>query len=261
MAAEGMVARALMGGTRATLPALLLTTFPHLATGGIPPPARSLVPPGWAPSYDLAASTIAMPCNDSGLMLDQRAFRHWGVLSWDWSNGKDLWINQKPMDSEGMLVRQLELTKAANPRGRHLVYRNSVHAMPWYATVLAKLRDPQYEGFFLKFADPPPLRNTSSGYWSPPCDATYTPPLCSALYHDQTQTPTSASHPSTKPDGLCAPTDCDCGVPCGFYLFNHRNGTMFRRWFLDEYIGGATGLGHPSIDGFFFDVRARAELS
>ena len=116
---EGMVARALMGGTRATLPALLLATFPHLATGGIPPPARSLVPPGWAPSYDLAASTIAMPCNDSGLMLDQRAFRHWGVLSWDWSNGMDLWINQKPMDSEGMLVRQLELTKAANPRGRH----------------------------------------------------------------------------------------------------------------------------------------------
>jgi hypothetical protein len=87
----------LRSGTRATLPVLLLATFPHhLATGGIPPPARSLVPPGWAPSYDLAASTIAMPCNDSGLMLDQRAFRHWGVLSWDWSNGKDLYIWQIP---------------------------------------------------------------------------------------------------------------------------------------------------------------------
>ena len=28
---------------------------------------------------------------------------------------------------------------------------------------------------------------------------------------------------------------------------------MFTRWFVDEYVGGRTGLAHPSIDGFFFD--------
>ena len=53
-------------------------------------------------------------------------------------------------------------------------------------------------------------------------------------------------------------------VQCEFHtsafadLFNHLNGTMFTRWFLDDYIGGSTGLGHPDIDGFFFDVRKRA---
>ena len=150
-------------------------------------------------------------------MPDQHAFANWGVLSWDWSNGKADWVNQKPMDAEAMLVHQIELTAAANPRGRHLVYRNSVHAMPWYSTVLEKLRDPRYAGFFLRFAETPPLRNGSSGYWSPPCDATYAPPRCSGLYHDQTQTPSWTRHPSAHPDGLCAPGDCDCGVPCGRY--------------------------------------------
>ena len=233
---------------------LLFAVFTAAVNAGIPPPTRSLVPPGWTPSWELWRSTIAMPCNDSGLMLDQRAFRNWGVLSWDWSNGKNIWINQNPMDAEHLLVRQLELTKKANPGGRHLVYRNSVHAMPWYSTVLSKLRDSQYAGFFLKFATTPPLRNGShGGYWSPPCDATYHPPRCTELYHDQTQTPTPASHPSAKPDGLCAPSNCDCGMPCGMYLFNHLNGTMFRQWFLDEYLGGPTGLGHPDIDGFFMD--------
>ena len=37
--------------------------------------------------YRLNASTIAMPCNDSGFM-PPAMFKHWGVLSWDWSNAK-----------------------------------------------------------------------------------------------------------------------------------------------------------------------------
>ena len=79
---------------------------------------------------------------------------------------------------------QAERTKRANPDGKVFVYRNSVHAMPWFPTVRAKLEDPQYAGFFLHF-DPKRGHNTSV----PQCDNTYSPPLCTTLYHDQTQTP------------------------------------------------------------------------
>ena len=104
-----------------------------------------------------------------------------------------------------------------------------------------KLEDPQYSGFFLHF--------NHSATNVPQCDSTYSPPKCSTLYHDQTQTPGIA--PGS--DGIC--TDlCDCGkVPCGFYLFNHLNGSMIRRWLVEEYILGSTGVGSASIDGVFLD--------
>ena len=77
------------------------------------------------------------------------------------------------MDSEDALIRQVEATQRANPEIRQLVYRNSVHAMPWYKTVLAKLQDERYSGFFLRFGATAPLPNGS--YYSPPCDSTYSP--------------------------------------------------------------------------------------
>ena len=77
------------------------------------------------------------------------------------------------MDSEDALIRQVEATQRANPGLRQLVYRNSVHAMPWYKTVLAKLQDERYSGFFLRFGATAPLPNGS--YYSPPCDSTYSP--------------------------------------------------------------------------------------
>jgi len=44
-----------------------------------------------------------------------------------------------------------------------------------------------------------------------------------------------------------------CGVPCGEYLFDHRNGSMLREWFIDTFVGGPHGIDNPAIDGFFFD--------
>ena len=45
----------------------------------------------------------------------------------------------------------------------------------------------------------------------PVCDDNYTPPLCSNLYHDQSQTP---GYP--KGDGNCLAPGCDVGsVPVG----------------------------------------------
>ena len=36
------------------------------------------------------------------------------------------------------------------------------------------------------------------------------------------------------------------------YLWDHRNQSL-RNWLVDEFVGGANGLGNPSVDGFFFD--------
>jgi hypothetical protein len=47
---------------------------------------------------------------------------------------------------------------------------------------------------------------------------------------------------------------CDCGgVPCGEYLFDHRNGSMLRQFLLDSVIGGPNGVDNPAIDGLFID--------
>jgi hypothetical protein len=56
-------------------------------------------------------------------------------------------------------------------------------ALPWFSTVRAKLEDPAYAGFFLKFKPGGAFPNGS--YHVPNCDADYDPPLCSAFYHDQ----------------------------------------------------------------------------
>lgn len=44
-----------------------------------------------------------------------------------------------------------------------------------------------------------------------------------------------------------------CGVPCGEYLFDHRNGTMLQQWLIEQFVGGEHGIDNPNIDGFFFD--------
>ena len=55
-------------------------------------------------------------------------------------------------------------------------------------------------------------------------------------------------------DGLC-PGDCDCGkdLPCGEYLWDHRNQSL-RQYLVDvAVLDNSTGLRSPHIDGFYFD--------
>ena len=50
--------------------------------------------------------------------------------------------------------------------------------------------------------------------------------------------------------------DCDCGdgLPCGEYLWDHRNGTMLREFLVNEFVlNKDTGLGNINISGFYFD--------
>ena len=53
------------------------------------------------------------------------------------------------MDAESGMVEQAARLVAANPAQKVGVYRNIIAAQPWFPSVAAKLRDPQYSGWFL----------------------------------------------------------------------------------------------------------------
>ena len=199
--------------------------------------------PGWTPTYDMAQSTIIMPCNYSG-WTDPRVFKNWGVVDFDWSNARALWSNASPMDCEERLLAQATTVKASTPTAKVMVYRNMVKALPWYTEVREKLLDPAYAGWFLTFREdgtaPPSMYN----YSSPPC----TGAKCSVFFHDQDQTPEHGG--VNQCVGVC---DCGEGLPCGEYLFDHRNASL-RTWMINEFLLGAKyGLGNANVDGFYLD--------
>lgn len=197
--------------------------------------------PGTLPSlpqtWQLNKSTIIQPCNYTGYS-DPLSLRNWGVIDFDWSNGKGTgdaegWAKHRPMDDEEMLFEQVRMTKAASPETAVWVYRNSIYGYPWYTDVRTILEDPEYEPWWLKFKPEGPW-NASK------CDAVNTS-LCSDYYHSQLQTP-EYPHPADARSGQCAAPGCDCGAttPCGFYLFNHSStavvrGQTFQDWFVHTY--------------------------
>ena len=72
------------------------------------------------------------------------------------------------------------------------------------------------------------------------------------FYHDQEQSPQSSGNCSNC--GHCDDGPCDTGVmPTGEYLWNHANGSMLRDFLVNTYVGGASGLANPNIDGVFLD--------
>ena len=58
-----------------------LSTKPATTTSSTLPP--------WPPTYDMALSTIMMPCNYSGFMDPEFAAK-WGLVDFDWSNAKQV---------------------------------------------------------------------------------------------------------------------------------------------------------------------------
>lgn len=213
--------------------------------------------PPWPPTYKMSESLITMQCNSSGFSSPSRGAQ-FGIVSYDWSNAKAQWAATKPMDCEERLVEQAVRSKTAGVK-HVFVYRNLVKALPWFSSVREKLLDPAYSGFFLPFASSHrgAQRARQSGqpqpYHVPPCAAENST-RCSRYYHDQEQTPQVPTPEHPNPDGVCVDS-CDCGpdLPCGEYLFDHRNGTMLRNWLVREYLLGPTAVGHPAIDGLFLD--------
>jgi hypothetical protein len=214
--------------------------------------------PPWPPTYNMSLSTLTMAVNGSGWSSPERGAQ-FGIVSYDWSNAKAQWAAATPMDCEERLLEQAQMTKARSGNASKVfVYRNLVKALPWFTSVREKLLDPAYQGWFLRFRDgPAPAAGGHAPYAVPPC-AAENGSKCSGLYHDQGQTPQVPTAAQPQPDGSCgaaADGGCDCGagLPCGEYLWDHRNGSMLREWLVREHIGGAAGLSSPAVDGMFVD--------
>ena len=109
----------------------------------------------------------------------------------------------------------------------------------WFSSVREKLCDPRYSDWFLKTA---PGRKPRL----PQCDASFSPPKCSDHWHDV------GVAPKECPGGQC---DCGC-VPCGQYLWNHRNQTL-RRWLVEVHATGPHSVEHPDIFGLYIDDQWR----
>jgi hypothetical protein len=61
------------------------------------------------------------------------------------------------------------------------------HFTQWLTVVREKLTDPAYSTWFLNFSQAVQANRSLSHV--PVCDDSYTPPLCTHLYHDQLLTP------------------------------------------------------------------------
>lgn len=207
-------------------------------------------PPWGESNYDMASSSISMFCNSTGF-LPVNIPASIGISSIDWSNEKKDWALANPMDCEERLLAQAVAIRSVNPQARVFLYRNAVKALPWFTTVRKKLQDPAYSSWFLHFSG-------KGNYHVPDCDNTFSPPLCSSLYHDQLQTPAVPSSSNPNPDGACS-EHCFTSVPCGEYLFDWRsynqsiNGLTLIQWFLTEVIGGPTGVDSSDVSGMFID--------
>ena len=185
-------------------------------------PVWNPLPPRFPATWALNYSTFFMPCNYSGAFALDNSFYAGpgGIVDYDWSNMRSVWSAGRPMDCEERLLEQAVRTKSKFPHVRTWVYKNIVKALPWMSDVREKITDPAYAGWFLRFAF-----NTTP----------HVPTQGSPFYHDQEQTPRG-----------------DCGVPCGEYLFDHRNESL-REWIIRDYILGKKGMASGVVDGVFMD--------
>eukprot|EP01047_Picozoa_sp_COSAG01_P106982 COSAG01_NODE_36040_length_523_cov_1.023585_1_plen_137_part_10 len=88
--------------------------------------------PQWEPTFNMAKSTVAMPCNYSGYYnLD--ALDGFGYLQFDWSNRKDEWCQDKPMTASESIARQSAMVHAKSPDVKIGVYRNGIKAINLFA--------------------------------------------------------------------------------------------------------------------------------
>ena len=95
-----------------------------------------------------------------------------------------------------------------------------------------KIEDPAYAGWWLPFGPDNTL---------PKCEfnARLNKSLCSDFFHARSGW-TENGH------------DCGDVIPCGDYVFNHRNQSL-RKWLVEEHMLGKMGMGHPAVDGYLID--------
>ena len=114
--------------------------------------------------------------------------------------------------------------------------------MPWFTDVREKILDPAYnDWWFLQF-DP-----SKKPYHVPECtnftSSSGTDVKCSKFYHDQKQTPHF-----NQTDQCMDECDCGKGLPCGEYLWDHRNVSL-QKWLTDVFIMGPSENGGENSTG------------
>jgi len=199
--------------------------------------------PRWAPTWDLRNSTILYACNYTG-MHDVEVALQYGVVVYDWSNGRELWANARPMNDEELLTEQAEMVLARDPgvpggQPRVWVYRETIQALNFFTSVREKLDDDGFAGWFYRFKDYKG-RASNNSYHVPACDLD----KCSGFYHAPEHTP---QYPVGGPaQGSCR-EKCDCGKnPCAQYVFDFRNAS-FQDWFVDHYIINSATILHQPV--------------
>ena len=178
------------------------------------------------------------PTDPKGAALNNATgafLRKWGIIALDFESREALWSRHSPKDADVMMLEQVKQMKRIAPQTRFWIYRNLVQAYSNFVELRAKLEDPQYAGWFVHFG----AHNNES--LTPRC--AYNPrvghQLCTDLFH------TSLAWTA---DGH----DCGDVIPCGDYVFDHRNASL-RKWLIATHMLGPRGLGHPSVDGFLLD--------
>ena len=195
-------------------------------------------------------STFLMACNNTGLFSTEFSSK-WGIVDYDWSNAKRIWIDHSPMDCDTLLVEQAARNKAHNPTTKVFVYRNIVKALPWNTQVRRLLQDKANWGWFLPYDG-----CLISGEYTCKNNNTGEIDASANLWHDEVQTPGWTGGGTGGPDGVChgdsigntgKGCDCGAGVSCGGYIWDHRNASLVR-WLTEQYIGGRDfGLGNPAV--------------
>ena len=129
--------------------------------------------PKWRPTWDMRNSTILYACNYSGMYDVEEALKY-GVVAFDWSNGRTIWENTKPMDDEELLTKQAEMVLSRDPgvaggQPKVWVYRETIQALNFFSSVREKLDDEAFAGWFYRFKDYKGVESNNS-YHVPACD-------------------------------------------------------------------------------------------
>ena len=230
--------------TNSCLGALLLVAFTTLAHAKLP--AHLLLPP-FPPTYNLTKSTMTQVCfgparlpgapilnNETGRFL-----RQWGIVALDFESQESIWAHDKRgKDADVKMVDQASVMKTMAPDTQVWIYRNLVQPYANFVQLREKLEDPAYSGWFVHFN-----ASTNNETLTPRCEVNprLNKTLCTDLFHTRLAW-TENGH------------DCGDVIPCGDYVFDHRNQSL-RQWIVDEFMMGSRyGMGNRSaVDGFLLD--------
>ena len=107
-------------------------------------------------------------------MYDVEEALKYGVVAFDWSNGRTIWENTKPMDDEELLTKQAEMVLSRDPgvaggQPKVWVYRETIQALNFFSSVREKLDDEAFAGWFYRFKDYKGVESNNS-YHVPACD-------------------------------------------------------------------------------------------